>query len=117
MKVKEYKGKKVSVALKRARDLIADPKHWTQKSFARDKNSKMCDPHSPKADKFCAIGALMAIDGSIYDEARNTLHTVGYIINTNDCYDRRIAHKKVLDHYDKAIELAKAKERNAEASK
>lgn len=49
---------KVAAALIAARALIADPKHWTRKTGARDRNGAAVPPCLPEACSFCAIGAL-----------------------------------------------------------
>ena len=43
----------------RARALIADPKHWTQFALARYRNGHEVEPESPRAYRFCAVGAIM----------------------------------------------------------
>ncbi|MGI9251316.1 MAG: DUF6197 family protein [Pseudohongiellaceae bacterium] len=42
-----------------ARKLIADPAHWTKHYWAKDKDGKPIDIHDPKAERFCALGAIM----------------------------------------------------------
>jgi hypothetical protein len=43
----------------RARELIADKRHWTQSWPAVSSDGQMVVPDSAKAVRFCAIGALL----------------------------------------------------------
>ena len=42
----------------RARQIIADPKHWAQGDYAVFKNGNPAEPHYQRAYRFCAVGAL-----------------------------------------------------------
>jgi hypothetical protein len=42
----------------RAREIIADEKHWTQFDYAQLDTSDEADPADPGAVRFCAVGAL-----------------------------------------------------------
>lgn len=44
-----------------ARNLIADPAHWTRETVARDKRGRPTEPYNPNACQFCALGALTAV--------------------------------------------------------
>lgn len=45
-------------ALKRARALIRDPRHWTQGSRAKNANGRWVPPESSTAESWCSVGAL-----------------------------------------------------------
>ena len=44
-----------------ARNLIADPEHWTRETVARDERGRPTEPYNPNACQFCALGALSAV--------------------------------------------------------
>ena len=50
--------------LKAARKLLADPAHWTQRVYARDKNESEVRPWSKEACQFCALGAVFKFIGT-----------------------------------------------------
>lgn len=98
----------VLTALIEARRLINNG--WSQKTFARDSNGKMCDWKSEEAKSFCTIGAIYKstnCDADICREALNTLQRqldqfVGYMLaHYNDNRGRKKG--EVLDLFDRAI--------------
>ena len=100
--------------LKKARALIADPRHWTQRSEARDKWRHAVSPRSPKAERFCAIGACKAVSALERNpqEMRLALEacTKENIISVNDGdheRSRSASHRAILDAFDCAIERTK----------
>lgn len=109
--------------LEKARALIADPRHWTQGAYARDKWSREVHVEDGRAVKFCAMGAYwrcatqlrqwgacqwLRLAGS--DFGALTLANDGVMNEWDDAPDltRKQAHAAVLAIYDKAIELARA---------
>jgi hypothetical protein len=42
----------------KAKDLLSDPSRWTQRASARDRLGNSCSSLSPRAVKFCIIGAM-----------------------------------------------------------
>jgi hypothetical protein len=50
-------------ALTQARALIENPANWTTGNYARDDKGKPTDPSYPNATCFCAIGALVKVNG------------------------------------------------------
>ena len=50
--------------LRRARDLITDPNHWVTRYYAATHDGKMVDVVDPRAERFCAIGAVYSVSGS-----------------------------------------------------
>lgn len=97
--------------LKKARALIADPKHWTQRALARDRHRHEVDPTSPKADRFCALGACVSAGLPEKTSSRLLRKCLGTdVVHTNDGgggLSRREAHKAILDAFDCAIEKTK----------
>ncbi len=49
------------MSLKAIRDLISDPKNWTQAAFARDEKGNIVNTQSPLATCWCVQGACMKV--------------------------------------------------------
>lgn len=47
------------------RDVIADPEHWTQGTWARDADGESVDAFSPDAVRWCAVGAMEKVERTI----------------------------------------------------
>lgn len=96
--------------LQKARDLIADPAHWTQKASARSAEGNSVSVRSPKAESFCTLGAIDRVvghDSGFYDATHFIYQVIGSadsIAQFNDSH----THAEVLDVLDVAIEKAKA---------
>jgi len=53
--------------LRQARQLLSNPDHWTQGSFARDKDGQPAPMNDPDvAVSWCAMGAMYASTDEIY---------------------------------------------------
>ncbi len=94
--------------LKAARELIAQPEHWTTEGCARDKNGLTTDCLLPEAFSFCSFGAVYRVtggDNALLDKAERVLdrHMNGNLVPFND----RHSHSEVLAAWDKAIESVK----------
>lgn len=111
------KPETVKSILQSARELIADPAHWTQSAFARDVNGNDCVSNDPEAVCFCALGALNKAanyydskkNATLYFKAKAALRDMIYPHNIsmfNDRFDR--THAEILRLFDDAI--AKAEE-------
>ena len=98
--------------LLKARDLISDPKRWTQRSFAVHEDGGDCLPEDDGAVCFCAEGALIRASGSKLThgypkELEKALEAeMGDIWHFNDTH----THAEVLAAFDAAIEKARAAE-------
>jgi len=44
--------------LETARDVIADPRHWTKGAIARNEHERTVDPNCDDAQCWCALGAI-----------------------------------------------------------
>ncbi|APH74148.1 DUF6197 family protein [Aquibium oceanicum] len=92
----------------KARELIADPKHWTQGQLARSNTGSYINPQHPSAVCFCSIGALERAAGGEFNDAyyeararlRDTLNRC--IASFNDNH----THAQVLAKFDEAINHA-----------
>ena len=89
-----------------AKALIADPKNWTQSMLARNEEGKCVSVYSPKACKFCALGALRKTGTSedAYMKLADAAFKAGFkgITALNDFG----LHEDVMEMFDKAIEEA-----------
>jgi len=54
--------------LQQARALIAEPEHWTQNTIARDKDGYPLPANHSRAVAFCAMGALLQVDGKEFPD-------------------------------------------------
>jgi len=94
--------------LVKARELIADPKRWTQRAYARDAYGSVISATSPSAASWCSVGAVLcaAVSQETLSEgdkalafldsnATNKFGTTGF----NDTH----THPEVLEVFDRAI--------------
>lgn len=93
--------------LVKAREIIADPSHWHQRTSAKNELGNHTSAVSPDAVSWCAYGALQRAAGSL-DSPLTALaalklrrHTGMYatIVSFNDAS----THEEVLELFDKAI--------------
>lgn len=90
--------------LKAARDLIADPGHWTTNFPARNAAGQGVSSSSKDAVKFCAYGAIAHVlgvdelDGPTLQRLSRHAHGVGISI-INDCN----GHAAILELFDLAL--------------
>lgn len=94
--------------IKKARELLSDPKRWTTGAGARDKHGDPIPVNSPMAVCWCMSGALARIAGySDAWDAEKLLHPnfPGGITGFNDTHE----HADVLELMDKAIARLEAK--------
>lgn len=91
--------------LVRARAKIV--KGWCKGEMAYDAKGNVADPESRNACKWCAAGAIAAIDSTnvyMYSEAIHEIrkaNRIGFLTEWNDAPGRRKSH--VLRAFDKAI--------------
>lgn len=84
--------------LQGALELIRDPKHWSKRSFAKDKDGVSVSTYDDSACSFCAIGALTV-------SARKWLKEKGGLKNCDN--EGRFAHCTAIDYLIKSIESFK----------
>ena len=91
-------------AVEAARELIANPKTWTRFHLARNASSRMVNPRSPEAVRWCAEGACIRSQVWAEDidrlEGEALQHGPGLAV-TND---RPGGRKKVLAIFDAVLE-------------
>jgi hypothetical protein len=98
--------------LRQARELISDPKHWTQKACARDVNGEHIDIFSPDAVCFCVGGAIERVSKTGCREAYLLLDQVAEkLTDEKSAYpyldvNDKLGHEATLVMLDGAIELA-----------
>lgn len=94
-----------------AKELISDPKKWTQCEFARDAEGEACPVRRPCAVSFCSVGAILLVSSihtahavpdaeSILEKASKTF---GFdsISKMND----QSEHEDVMRVFDLAISI------------
>lgn len=90
--------------LVKARELIADPAHWTKGEFGRDAHGNGIVPwlEGRKPVCYCSLGAILTV-GDSGDEAARVLekHMRDSITRFND--DPKTTHADVLAAFDRAI--------------
>lgn len=106
---------KPSEALTKAREILQNKEHWTKGEFARDELQRHVHRFSSKAVCWCAEGAIYKAWGTVY--VIDSLWEFFSFLNRplsvfND--DPTTTHAMVLEAFDKAIELAKEKENEAQ---
>lgn len=106
-----FKPLSAAETLQKARDLIADPAHWTQRTAARDAATTPVPVASPYAKSFCTLGAVDRAAGfdshGFYDATAFLYQVIGSaesIAQFNDSH----THEEVIALFDAAIEKAAA---------
>ena len=109
----------------RAARALLQRSRWTQGAYARDANGDRCMPNGADAAQFCAIGALLRVQGLVfpgetertqaYRALRRAAHAVA--LSTNDVVEwndvpRRLK-SDVIDLYNTAIADVKSRTKKA----
>ena len=101
----------------KAKAVIADPKHWTQGSYAKDAEGQASAPAKSDAVCWCSLGALdmVAHEEHAYDArfaAIRYLTKVSVECGYNDIpgLNDNSSHEAVMKAWDEAIKLAKEDE-------
>ncbi len=93
-----------------ARERIADPAHWCQRSLVTSADGLDVGLHDENAARWCAVGAVCHVFGSIHiNQAIGYLHAaakdlyrvVGIILVNDLC-----GHDATLRCFDRAIQMA-----------
>lgn len=94
----------VQAVLLAARTLIADPKDWTQGSYARSPSGRVCLPRDEVACQWCAVGALafVTVDHDGAYECMERAVGERAVSGFNDSS----THAEVIAKFDEAIVLA-----------
>ena len=95
--------------IEQARALIEDERHWCRSELARNKNGHSVCPTDDRAERRCALGALIAAAYRItndYDRARDIalravrpLYGTATLVHVNDLR----GHAAVLALFDEVI--------------
>lgn len=103
---------KKSEILIKSKELISNPKNWTQGMFARDEYGTPVPSISENACSWCSAGAVIKVANNIYV-------AISLFALLEKSISRAIApfndnpestHEDIMNMFDKAIELAKAEE-------
>jgi len=106
----------------RARELVEDPRTWTQDAIARAGNNRHCEPTDARAVRYCAYGAILRAASDIAgnpnrsqrlaDQAAmlvtgrdNPFAAFEELIGINDG-PRATARKAVLELFERALVAA-----------
>jgi hypothetical protein len=99
-------------ALQKARELISDPKRWTQGAFARDGKGRSAS--IARGVCFCSIGAIASVAGTnlVRPVPDAILKLAGFRSHAewarfNDSH----SHSEVLARFDRALEKAASEAR------
>jgi hypothetical protein len=119
MRSNKVNDKKTPVeTLRCVRDLLLDPRKWTKRVEARDKDNRSVTTDDPRAYSFCIIGATKVCEGEfrartvVYDYVRRVMPTDrgSSVSSFND--NAVTTHKDVITTLNNAIALAKKESRN-----
>lgn len=113
--------------LRAARKRIEDPDHWTTGVIARNRAGDECDPDSPAAARWCALGSIwcerkLTLRSEDTDLATRFLEEAACEIRDTQPelvakrsaqpveaqVNDELGHEATLRMYDRAIELAEA---------
>jgi hypothetical protein len=109
-----------SEILRRTRDMIAKPEHWTQTGdFAVDKHGSAVPLNSSKACGWCIMGAFMVVSDSTYNAELLLVSFMPKYQHHSENPSELIAwlndhptttHTDVMIWFDAAIKVAQARE-------
>ena len=97
---------KTSEALRKARNKIANPRHWTQYVLARGKAGELVQPESDKAVCWCAVGAVRSVAAG---RSRSMcLYYLELMVPFREValYNDSRTHNDVMNMFNNAIEEA-----------
>lgn len=105
--------------IRRAYELIKNPRHWTQNAYARDRHGSLVSPTNDAAHQWCAIGALEAVAGDasfaatcLLQRVSEEMHNGDHVQVLNDGHRPGTrtppeAHLVVLGVYERCLEKYK----------
>ena len=109
---------KPSELLIKAKAVIADPKHWTQGSYAKDAEGQASAPCAPDTVCWCSIGALNKVTHEEHTYDARFAATKYLAVVSDECgyigipdFNDSSSHEAVMKAWDKAIKLAKEDEK------
>ena len=93
--------------LTKARDRVKDPEHWCQGTYALTKDGLDANPTEDRADRFCAIGALLRANDKSenYIKAELALrHAASKLFSKGPTsVNDQLGHEAVVAMFDEAI--------------
>lgn len=107
---------KTLTALRRVRELLADPAHWTKGCDAKDKDGCQVYPTDAKAVQWCLRGACLHVEQTLSREnsvalsaIENRLDLAAYFFNDSSSHQDVLALLDLLiGKYQAAVEQRKA---------
>lgn len=109
-------GNEIVQILRRAKDLISNPRYWTCGEYARDSRRGGVDSGNSAAVSFCSIGALAVASGLSVKETEESGGAYSYLsaaateqgFREPHMLNDEGGHTKAMAMFDRAIELAVA---------
>jgi hypothetical protein len=97
--------------LRAARERIEDPERWCRGAFAKTASGTPVEPWEPEAERWCAVGAVVAVQARHEEalRARLLLDDASYADSATATNDHS-RHVAVLRMYDRAIKSAEKQE-------
>jgi hypothetical protein len=93
--------------IRRAREIISDPKRWTQGTYARDKDGAAIHPYDDSATCWCALGALARAAIELNAQPGDGSAATDRLINCSQRFVGSVndhdGHAAVLSLFDKAL--------------
>lgn len=100
---------KLSEVLRSARAKIEKAENWTQGEIARDTRGR-CNPKSPNAECWCAVGSIDVVTGYDVDDYGDSLEILETLAGMAlDHFNDTHTHAEVLSLFDRAIAAAEAR--------
>lgn len=92
-------GKQINPLLKPVYELLKDPKRWTKRTYARDCHGLPVFSRSPKAVKWCLLGAISICDNAasvenMLDVYIQSISSFSGVVDYND--SPNMTHEKIL---------------------
>jgi hypothetical protein len=100
----------VKELLTSARDLIAEPEHWTQSDYAKNKDGERCSAFSEHVFSFCALGALFRVgdDAPVLVNEQARLLLAANMRQDIAGFNDMSTHQEVIAAFDAAIAEAQS---------
>jgi hypothetical protein len=86
--------------IRRAREIISDPEHWTQCAAARDAEGNEVSPLSSSAVCFCAIGSLERATDEVHPRKEHPTTNWNALVRAKNIIYDMAAHRGIVEVND-----------------